>query len=202
LNRVNIAAAFLFTLIVLDVRLHGPLSLLDQRITQWWLNTPNNPFVTTTMLAVTFFGSRPATIAFTVAIVWYVFRRGEARWARTLAVAACSEFALTELFKVLLQRPRPDLEALAIATGYSLPSGHAAAAATLYGWLAVYAHYHLPRGLTRTLAVTSLLVMIVLIGSSRIYLGVHYFSDVVAGYSLAAGVLGVVLGMRDGAEGG
>ena len=80
---------------------------------------------------------------------------------------------------------------LLVLTTYSFPSGHAMAATVLYGLLAVYAVRHLRQRRSRLLAASVAGVLIVLVSFSRLYLGVHYLSDVVGG--IAVGVVWLTL---------
>ena len=68
----------------------------------------------------------------------------------------------------------------------SFPSGHAFFAMTLFGLLAYFAFTRMPRRFLRMLTFLSLLALILLIGASRVYLGAHWPSDVLAGYLFGA----------------
>ena len=96
--------------------------------------------------------------------------------------------ALNHLLKGLFARPRPFFEhPLLVETSYSFPSGHAMESFVLYGMLAYFAVLALESWRARTAVVFGAALLVLLIGFSRMYLGVHYFSDVVAGYA-AGGV--------------
>jgi membrane-associated phospholipid phosphatase len=95
---------------------------------------------------------------------------------------------LNWLLKGLFQRPRPHFaHPLVVETSYSFPSGHAMESFVVYGMLAYLAVLWLRSWEARMAAVCGAALVVVLIGFSRMYLGVHYFSDVVAGYA-AGGV--------------
>ena len=95
---------------------------------------------------------------------------------------------LNQLLKGLFARPRPYFEhPLLIETSYSFPSGHAMGSFVLYGMLAYFAVLALKTWRARTAVVFGAALLVLLIGLSRMYLGVHYFSDVVAGFA-AGGV--------------
>lgn len=102
-----------------------------------------------------------------------------------LAVSTLGGVLLTTVLKYTFQRARPDF----IDSGYSagsfaFPSGHATVAVGFYGALTLILAYHL-RGFSRWVAVVLGVLLILLIGFSRLYLGVHYPSDVLAGYLAA-----------------
>lgn len=94
--------------------------------------------------------------------------------------------ALNYLLKLLFQRERPMLYRIAEANGYSFPSGHSMVAFGLYGIMAYLLWKHIPRKAGRLTLIAVSTLFILTIGLSRIYLGVHYPSDVIGGY-LASG---------------
>ncbi len=93
--------------------------------------------------------------------------------------------AIDQLLKVLVRRPRPQGFRLVEAQGLSFPSGHSMAAMAFYGygaWLVRCGAYELPFGAAIEIA---LACVILAVGVSRIYLGVHYASDVLGGFCLS-----------------
>ncbi len=133
---------------------------------------------------------------FAAGIIWALLsiqRRGRYTLELFLAVAGSGITVL--ILKHLFAEPRP-LSPVALMTidSFSFPSGHAAAAASLYGfllWMSIGTGT-----ITRARAVlaAACAALIVLIGFSRLYLGVHYFSDVIAGYLI--GFAWVALGVQ------
>lgn len=105
------------------------------------------------------------------------------RWWAALELAVTTALgALVVLsLKAIFARARPDAGFVA-ETGFSYPSGHAFMAVVFYGYLAFLAWQTTDSWLWRLLAVTGSLVMIVLMGTSRLYLGVHWLTDVLGGY--------------------
>ncbi len=89
---------------------------------------------------------------------------------------------LNTVLKSTFQRERPTLHRLAEETGYSFPSGHSMAAFALYGVLAFLLWRHVKSRKGRLILIVSAVLLVISIGLSRIYLGVHYPSDVLAGY--------------------
>ena len=94
--------------------------------------------------------------------------------------------ALNYALKEIVQRPRPEGFRLIAETGYSFPSGHSMVAVAFYGFLIWLIIRFEEDRLQRWIWSLALFFVVVMIGMSRVYLGVHYFSDVIAGYCVAA----------------
>ena len=106
--------------------------------------------------------------------------------ARMATLNLACVVALNQALKFIVQRPRPDGFRLAAASGYSFPSGHSMVAMGFYGLLVWMAwHYYGRHSAKRWLAAVGFSVIIVGVGLSRVYLGVHYASDVVAGFCVS-----------------
>ncbi|MBI3342399.1 phosphatase PAP2 family protein [Candidatus Curtissbacteria bacterium] len=90
--------------------------------------------------------------------------------------------AATTTLKLLYKIPRPEISALIVENSYSFPSGHALNSFLFYGTIA-YFFYHLTQKKKASLIIAAFsAILVLLIGISRIYLGVHHPSDVLAGY--------------------
>jgi undecaprenyl-diphosphatase len=101
---------------------------------------------------------------------------------------------LNQLLKEVFARPRPYFEhPLALETSYSFPSGHATMSLICYGMLAYFAVLALRTWRAKTAVVFGAAFLVLLIGFSRIYLGVHYFSDVIGGFASAGAWLSVLI---------
>ena len=123
-----------------------------------------------------------AIISICFAVVW--FRQNRLSYITALFTAVVGSGVVAQVLKHLVHRPRPSMSAI-LETGYSFPSGHATAAFALYGFL-TYAIWKMMPLDNRSLWMTLMGTLILLIGFSRLYLGVHYFSDVVGGYIVGA----------------
>lgn len=126
------------------------------------------------------------TIVFVTGLftIWFCLNK-KYRSAHLLLLVVTGSTVSTFLLKLVFVRPRPEILLHQLDT-FSFPSGHATAAIALYGVLA-YLFLQLPRKtLGRYSALTVLFLLIMLVGFSRIYLGFHYASDVIAGYAIGA----------------
>jgi undecaprenyl-diphosphatase len=149
------------------------------RIVQGWESAP----ATRIALTLSQIGSTGGVTVLVVAIGALLAAVLGHRKELLLLVFSVSGAALFNLLlKGVFQRERPNLYRLAEETGFSFPSGHSMAAFALYGVLAylLWRHIASKKGRLALIALASLLVLS--IGLSRIYLGVHYPSDVLAGY--------------------
>ena len=98
---------------------------------------------------------------------------------------------LNLLLKTLVQRPRPEGYRLVAESGFSFPSGHSMVAMAFYGLLIWMVWRYEKDAFVRRLGIIGFGLVIVLVGLSRIYLGVHYASDVLAGFCASIAWLGV-----------
>ncbi len=178
---------WLFGGIAEDVLTNDPIVRFDKGVASY-LHGAASPTLTTFFLVVTAFGSVEAVALLGVGVAAFF------AWARQwgylgtwiVAVAGCA--ILNRLLKELFDRPRPSFDhPLLIETSYSFPSGHAMESLVMYGMLAYFAVLALRTWRARTAVVFGATLLVLLIGLSRMYLGVHYFSDVAAGYA-AGGV--------------
>jgi undecaprenyl-diphosphatase len=144
------------------------------------------PSLTLFMLCATQLGSGPFLIAVGALAIWRLAAAGRKHAAFLLAVAAIGGEALDQILKLCFHRPRPDaFFGLTDPPTYSFPSGHALTATCFYGVLAAVLAARM-RPVAAKAGVWALAAALAaLIGLSRVYLGVHYPSDVLAGYAAA-----------------
>ncbi len=96
---------------------------------------------------------------------------------------------LNQLLKRILQRPRPTEFRIVEEKGYSFPSGHSMVSMAFYGYLIYLIYRYIKNKYVKWTLITILSILICLIGISRIYLGVHYTSDVLGGFLLSISYL-------------
>ncbi|MBI5668353.1 MAG: phosphatase PAP2 family protein [Chloroflexi bacterium] len=140
------------------------------------------PLTTTAFLVISWIGS-PGGVLLVVIVALLLLVRRRFTQAAMLTAAYVGAEGLNWLLKTVFMRPRPVFDApLATAGYYSFPSGHAMVSLVVFGMLAYLLILSVPNRYTQILIVFAAVLLVVLIGISRLYLGVHYFSDVVGGY--------------------
>lgn len=93
------------------------------------------------------------------------------------------------MLKHIVQRPRPTEFRIIDETGYSFPSGHSMVSAAFYGFLIYLIYKNVKNKYLKWGIIILLSIIVITIGISRIYLGVHYTSDVLAGYLISISYL-------------
>ncbi len=158
------------------------LDILISKFIYLW----RTPFLTKIMLIITNFGAGYMIAISLIATLFLIWRKHQREVVTFLIIFIIGVF-LNIALKSLIQRPRPDISPITAnkqvisLSSYSFPSGHAMNSTVFYLALAFY-FYHLTHNKKLSLLVTfSLLILLFLIGFSRVYLGVHYPSDVLAG---------------------
>ena len=153
-----------------------------------------SPFVTSVIGVITHFGDVPIILCGLV-LAWFLMRKRTYATRNALLITVMGALSTTALLKYMIARPRPLDPLFGFEESTSaFPSGHATGAMALYGFLAyVIITSHLT---IREKFLGALLcgVMILSVGVSRVYLGVHFPSDVIAGF-LVGGVW-LAIGIR------
>ena len=142
--------------------------------------------LTSVMQALTLLGSQYFLVpAWLLVFAYYLFvKKDKWNFVKT-AVIAVSNLLLMFGLKFLFNRPRPLIPLLKEVPGLSFPSGHAFMSLTFFGFLIYKAYTGISNGWLRWTAVILLTVTVLTVGLSRVYLRVHYASDVLAGYCFA-----------------
>lgn len=107
----------------------------------------------------------------------------------SIFVNLCIITGLNVLLKQIVQRPRPTEYRIITETGYSFPSGHSMISMAFYGFLIYLIYQYVKNKYLKIGLIVFLSILIISIGISRIYLGVHYTSDVIAGFCIAISYL-------------
>ncbi|MEY2453728.1 MAG: hypothetical protein QOD92_3302 [Acidimicrobiaceae bacterium] len=174
-----------FATLVFQVLAKGPLTRLDgsvaNRLNDWVHNSPTTVRV---LDVITNIGKPITLFVIVTAAVAYLLWRRRIRLALYLVVTSVLGGLIDTAVKVLVNRPRPEVDhPIASALGKSFPSGHAMSSTVTYGALALVFLPVLPRR-WRPVALSVVVLLVLAIGTSRLFLGVHFVSDVIGGFVL------------------
>ncbi len=193
---LGLASLFLFAKLSEDLLFHE-LAVFDHTVTGM-VRIFASPRLTLTMKYISWFGSTTVLITVGLVVMLYTGAVRKHVWDTVLIpITLVGGIILNEGLKRLFHRQRPGLPHLVEVSGYSFPSGHSMMSFIFYG-LVIYLLWLNFRGRLARAALTVVLTLVILaVGVSRIYLGVHYPSDVAAGF--AAGnfwLVACILGLR------
>jgi len=135
--------------------------------------------------AITWLGEWKALVILGILIIILFWLKNKKRFIRPFLAAVIGAEISGQIIKAVLHRPRP-LHGVGMENTLSFPSGHALIAAAFYGFLIYYFWQSLESRAKKYAYLIAGLIIILAIGFSRLYLGVHYFSDVIGGYILGA----------------
>jgi undecaprenyl-diphosphatase len=180
---VLIAAAWLFGAIAEDVvNKDAPLGTIDLDVATW-LHAHMTPACTSFMFFVSDLGAPLTVMAMaSVTAIFLLWKRQRYRLF-LLVLAVPGGALLNVIIKHLVHRDRPIFDdPIQTLTSYSFPSGHAMGSTVFYGTLAAIVVWQVRDWRLRALVISVAALLVALICFSRIYLGVHYLSDVTAGF--------------------
>ncbi len=143
-------------------------------------------FVTPIAKVITNLGSAVFLIALTIILIIVIKNK---KIGLSIFLNLSFVTILNQLLKRILQRPRPNEFRIIEETGYSFPSGHSMVRMAFYGYLIYLIYKYVENKYIKWGLITLLSILIVSIGTSRIYLGVHYTSDVLGGFLIAVSYL-------------
>ncbi|MRV72250.1 phosphatase PAP2 family protein [Duganella sp. FT92W] len=188
-----VTATVLFAGLADDVVQLDGLAAFDARVSQWLHAHAREP-LTSAMLVLTHAHSVAGIVVLTGALAWRLWRRHACYWLLALLLSVPGGMLLNVLVKHLYQRARPVFEDPIVSLPtYSFPSGHTSSATLFYGVLASYVVMTAARQRTRVLAVAGAVLMVLLVGCSRIYLGAHYPTDIAGAILEGVGWLAVCI---------
>ena len=173
--------SLLFLIVLIDV-MRYEMTSYDQWAYDVFVDGLRNDNLTTFMKIITSFGSALALGIFVILL--FIFIKDKKIGLLSLVNIAII-FLLNDFIKFIVHRPRPSGYNLINETNYSFPSGHSMISTAFYGFLIYIVYKKIDNKLIKSLLICLLIMLIMLICISRIYLGVHYFSDTIAGFSLS-----------------
>lgn len=185
-------AMFGFILLARRILLHRKEDF-DFKVFEWLAQHVSDSN-TRIMQLFSFFGDHTFLIpANLILIAWFLFVKKHRWYSIKIPVVAISSVVLMFLLKMIFQRPRPSLPLMQEARGLSFPSGHAMTSVTFYGLMIYLIWINVKNVYWKWSLTIFTIILILFIGTSRIYLRVHYISDVIAGYCV--GVIWLVLSL-------
>jgi len=166
----------LLTILVLT----GSMKSFDSSIYNFLINLRSKP-MDTFMKTITKFGNTMSVIII-LAIFVFILKKDD---GYLLVMNTICVVSANQVLKHIIRRPRPNHLRLVKEKGFSFPSGHSMVSIALYGILIYIVNKNIKNKPLRITLTIILSILILLIGLSRIYVGVHYPSDVLSGYILA-----------------
>ena len=174
------------------IRKHKPTDLAIFEKIKPLVNSINNKI----MLFITFLGKHQFLIPANLILIFYFLLVKKQNWFSIRVITiSISSLVLMLLLKQLFHRKRPLSPLLKAAKGLSFPSGHAIMAVTFYGLLIYILQHTIETGWLRSLITILLIILVILIGFSRVYLRVHYTSDVLGGFII--GLLWLIISLTE-----
>jgi len=143
------------------------------------------------MTFISHFGDAISVVSIAVAAIILLRNKKD---AICIAVNLSSVTLVNYILKEIIKRPRPNILRLIPETGYSFPSAHAMVSMGFYGFLIYLIYKKVNNKIIRYFSMILLSLLILFIGISRIYLGVHYATDVIGGFII--GLIFLVLFLR------
>ena len=198
---LTVGVAMLLAAMAVFARLAGavvagaPITQLDLDVANWLHEQARQggPLRAFLML-VTHIHSTPGMLILTALAAAWLFRRGHRYWIVALVASVPGGMLLNVALKHTFERARPHFaEPILSLSTYSFPSGHAMAATCLYGLLACYAARRARSAAGRALPFVLAALMIFTVAFSRMYLGAHYLSDVLAAAAEGCGWLAICI---------
>lgn len=190
---LSVGAIGVFVDLAEDVETVDHITVVDL---QWanWLHAHSTPVLTQVMLVVSALHNMLSMSVLTIALAIFLKWRRERDWLLGLVLALPGGMAINTLFKFVFERARPHfIDPIVSLTSYSFPSGHVAASTLFYGFVAAFLISHTHLLVRRIAAGIGALVMVALVAASRMYLGAHFFSDVLAAFFASSAWLGLCL---------
>jgi undecaprenyl-diphosphatase len=180
-----IGLLWLFLGIADEIPERGTLVRIDDAVARW-LEAHGTEAGETVFFWISQLGSTLLAVLVVAAILWLAWHR-ERRDAIALAIVSSGGFLLGTALKMIFHRGRPETATEFITRqSWSFPSGHALNSVVSYGFLTMLVLERIPDGRTRVTVAAAAAILIGTIGFSRLYLGVHYLSDVLGGWIAGA----------------
>jgi membrane protein DedA with SNARE-associated domain/membrane-associated phospholipid phosphatase len=189
----GVLAAWAFGGLTQDVVGHDDTALADPHVTAWVI-AHRTGWLTSVLQVLTWLGSTVVIIPAGLAVgLYFLIRHRDWRPLALLAAAVAGAGGLYNIVKPLVGRPRPgDAIWIGHYSGAAFPSGHATQSVAFYAMLAIVLSAR-PSIRRRAVLWSAATLVVLIVGASRIYLGAHWLTDVLAGYALGATWVAIVV---------
>ena len=192
LNKQAIITALILIIFIIYTIL---VKLKLDELTESFIIGIRNEKLTNFMKTITNLGGGYALVSTTIVIILVAIIKNKRLPLHTMTNLACI-YALNTILKIIIRRPRPTGEILVHASGFSYPSGHAIVSLVFYTFIAISMCERIKNiGLKITIRI-ALFILPLVIAFSRIYLGVHYLTDIIGAYILGFAYLRIFLYIR------
>jgi undecaprenyl-diphosphatase len=180
------ALAFLMFIRITRELIEGDVGAMDTAILLAVVKR-RAPWLTVAAVDVTALGSTTLVVLFSAFTLLVLLVLRDRMGALQLLAASAGASILTIVTKDMIERIRPaEAQQLVVVSGFSYPSGHSVSASALYLTIAIIAGRYVQHASARAAIFLAVSAVLIMIGASRVYLGVHYATDVVSGISLGA----------------
>jgi undecaprenyl-diphosphatase len=195
----TIAGTWAFATLAGHVR-SGSTQTFDDGVLRW-IAAHRTPLLDAMMLEITSLGTGTVVLMIVAIAGMFLWLNQHKHSALLLGIAALGSLVLNNLLKAGFGRPRPEVVTWAThASFYSFPSGHAMSATVVYSTVAYLAARLQRTHAARVAVIATALIIIALICLSRLYLGVHYPSDVLAGITIGFAWTGFCMATLEGVQ--
>lgn len=195
LNKKNIVTyiSLLLFLILTILVFTNNFSYIDDKIESFILSIRNKN-LTDTMNTITNIGSAYSLIVITILLLFFLKNK---KTCLLITLNLIFSFLSSQIVKFILQRERPINIGLVSASGYSYPSGHSMVSMAYFGFIAYLIYKNISNVFLKIIFIMLFILLSIVIGFSRIYLGVHYFSDVLGGFLLSIFYLSLFININN-----
>ena len=195
LNKKNIVTYILLLLfLILTILVFtNNFSYIDDKIESFILSIRNKN-LTDTMNTITNIGSAYSLIVITILLLFFLKNK---KTCLLITLNLIFSFLSSQIVKFILQRERPINIGLVSTSGYSYPSGHLMVCMLYFGFMAYLIYKNISNVFLKIIFIMLFILLSIVIGFSRIYLGVHYFSDVLGGFLLSIFYLSLFININN-----
>ena len=182
----GVALALLTFVRITRELIEGEVSTIDRAIL-FAVAKARTPWLTVAAVDVTALGSITLVVLFSAFALLVLLALRDRMGALQLLAASAGAGILTLATKNMIERIRPEeVPQLIVVSGFSYPSGHSVSTSALYLTIAIIAGRYVVHSGAKVALFLAVAAVLIMVGASRVYLGVHYATDVVSGISLGA----------------